>query len=172
MSRTPSSRVRANSRPVPGRRLPSRVARTGSAHTTIQTLLISHIVCAFRLKCSADWLISARDVTCCLNIWTLSQPTAQRSGAFVSSMVGFVSGIGYRGSDLLRRRRKATWWRSWSSKPWWGSTKSQVGSIPIRLRHLQMRNAECGMQNEERGVRSALSESSAFRRQPFAFDLA
>src|SRR5208282_4109504 len=31
----------------------------------------------------------------------------------------------------------ATWWRSWSSKPAWGSTKSQVGSIPIHLRHFQ-----------------------------------
>ena len=33
------------------------------------------------------------------------------------------------------RRCGATWWRSWSSKPAWGSTKSQVGSIPIHLRH-------------------------------------
>src|SRR5476651_2470250 len=26
------------------------------------------------------------------------------------------------------------WWRSWSSKPVWGSRESRVGSIPIRLR--------------------------------------
>ena len=31
-------------------------------------------------------------------------------------------------------RCKAAWWRSWSSKPAWGSTKFQVGSIPIHLR--------------------------------------
>ena len=35
----------------------------------------------------------------------------------------------------LIRRCGAAWWRSWSSKPAWGSNKSQVGSIPIHLRH-------------------------------------
>ena len=36
------------------------------------------------------------------------------------------------------RRCGATWWRSWSSKPAWDSTKSQVGSIPIHLRQFRV----------------------------------
>ena len=71
----------------------------------------------FMLKWPGICYITAPDVTRVLNV------EAEFCGASRNR----------RGS--FSWRRKATWWRSWSSKPWWGSTKSQVGSIPIRLRH-------------------------------------
>jgi len=70
----------------------------------------------FMLKWPGICYITAPDVTRVLNV------EAEFCGASRNP----------RGS--FSWRRKATWWRSWSSKPWWGSTKSQVGSIPIRLR--------------------------------------
>jgi hypothetical protein len=40
-------------------------------------------------------------------------------------------------------RCQAAWWRSWSSKPVWGSTKSRVGSIPIHLRQNRCESFVC-----------------------------
>jgi len=67
-----------------------------------------------------------------LLVFTYSFPASKKvvSGGFVakSNTAGIMS------LKSIMWRRLHCWCVSWSSKPWWGSTKSQVGSIPIRLR--------------------------------------